>query len=136
MVYTYRNSVEHELDRLFPIEMLEGISIELRNFPKGARNVNYLLNEDGIITVDIKNNPRKRLKNVLHGAVLFSLENYGYVFGEDSVINRETESEIDDLVKKILSEPSSPIFMEVEYMLGDAEVAYIKRFGGDFKYTH
>ena len=136
MVYTYGDNAEYELDSLFSIGMLDGISIELKDIPKNKGWMEYLTSEVGVITLDIKSNPRKRLKNALSGIVLHSPENYDYVFGCNSVMDRERESKVDDLVKRIISKPSSPIVMEVGYMIEDAELEYMKRFGGNFKYRH
>ena len=136
MVYTYGDDFEYELDSLFLIGMLDRINIEFMNFPRNVGRVKCMLNGDGIITLDIKSNPRKRLKNTLHGAILLSPENHDYVFGYYSVMDREKGFKIDVLVEKIISEPFFPLVEEVRYMIEDAEEEYMKRFGGNFKYRH
>ena len=142
MVYTHGDSSEYELDSLFSVGMLEDIKIEFMNIPRSAvprstGRVKYLLNGDGIITLDIKNKPREKLKNALHGAILFSSESYDYIFGYSSFgyssfIDMEKGSKIDDLVERIISEPSSLIVDEMGYMIEDAELEYMKRFSGKF----
>lgn len=134
MVYTYGDSAEYELDSLFSIGMLDGISIELKDIPRNNGWMEYIIREDGIITLDIKSNPRKRLKNALSGVVLFSPENQDYIFGYYSVMDREKESKVDALVERIISEPFSPLVEEVSGMIEDAEEEYMKRFGGEFRY--
>lgn len=133
MDHMYRDNAEYELDSLFSIEMLEPISIELKDIPRSDRWIKYMLNSDGIITLDIKSKPRERLKNALSGVVLFSPENNDYVFGYYSVMDRKKEAKVDDLVERILSEPFSPLVEEVRYMIDEAEIEYMKRFSGEFE---
>ncbi len=135
MGHTYKDNAEHELDILFPTEILRGINIEFMDIPRSNYwDLGYLLREDGMIILDIKNSPREKLKSALYGAILLSPENYDYVFGYSSVIDRKKESEIEDLVEKIISEPSSLIADEMGYMIKKAEIEYIKRSGGNFEY--
>lgn len=130
----YENNAEHELDMLFPIEMLREINIEFMNIPgNDCWDGGYFVKGDGTIILSIKSNPREKLKNALQGAILLGPENYNYAFGNNSVMDMKKESEIDGLAEKIISEPFSPISEEMGYMIKKAEIEYIERLGGNFK---
>ena len=130
MTHMHEDSVGYELDL---IEMLEDIKIEFMNIPRSIGGVKCLLNGDGIITLDIKSSPREKLKNALYGSVLLSPENYDYAF-RSSFIDMGKKSKINDLVEKIISEPSSPVADEMEYMIKKAEIEYVIRIGGNFRW--
>lgn len=135
MDHRYVNDAENELGIMFPVEMLEIINIEFMNIPgNDCWDGGYFVKGDGTIILSIKSNPREKLKNALQGAIFLSPENYNYAFGNDSVMDMKKESEIASLAEKIISEPFSPIIGEMGYMIKKAEIEYIRRLGGNFKY--